>query len=77
MPIDQDILNLLPIGEQNAVSSRLLWKQLGVWAPSSIKLALSKLSAAGRIGEKGVQRDGRYTILYFQLPGTRSHVERI
>jgi hypothetical protein len=66
MPIDQDILKLLPVGEENAVPSRLLWKQLGVWAPSSIKLALSKLSASGRIGEKSVVKDGRRTTTYFR-----------
>ena len=69
MPIDHDILKLLPIGENNAVSSRLLWKQLGVWAPSSIKLALGKLAAEGRIGERSVLDSGRRTTLYFRLSG--------
>ena len=69
MPVEEDILKLLPIGREYAVSSRLLWKQLGVWAPSSIKLALGKLAAEGRTGERSVLDSGRRTTLYFRLSG--------
>lgn len=68
MPIEEDILKLLPIGQEYATSSRLLWEQLGVWAPSSIKLALGKL-ADGRLSERSAPDRGRRTTLYFRLSG--------
>jgi len=36
--IEGDIAQLIPIGEENAVSARLLWKQLGMWSAQSTKL---------------------------------------
>ncbi len=38
MTIEGDIAQLIPIGEENAVSARLLWKQLGMWSAQSTKL---------------------------------------
>jgi hypothetical protein len=37
MPMYRDLLELVPTGEENAVSSLLLWRQLGLWSPVSIK----------------------------------------
>ena len=32
MSISQELLKLVPISEENAVTGRLLWKQLGMWS---------------------------------------------
>ena len=48
MTIEFDIAHLIPIGEENAVSARLLWKQLGMWSAPSIKAKLNEMAAAGR-----------------------------
>ena len=49
---ENDLLNLVPIGEENAVSARLIWQQLGLWSPASIKGRLNILAAAGRVHRK-------------------------
>jgi hypothetical protein len=36
MPIAGDLLKVLPFGEENAVTSRLLWKHQGMWPVASI-----------------------------------------
>jgi len=37
MSISDHLTELIPIGEENAVSGLLLWKQLKMWSPASIK----------------------------------------
>jgi hypothetical protein len=66
MSISDELARLIPIGEENAVSGLLLWKQLKMWSPMSIKHTLRLMARDGRIERKQVQRDGRETILYFR-----------
>ena len=67
MPIAQDLIEVVPIGEENAVTSNLLWKQLGMWSAASIKHKLNEMAEAGLIEQKRVLREGRQTNLYFRL----------
>ena len=66
MSISSDLFNIIPIGEENAVTSRLLWKHLGMWS-SSVKHKLNEMAAAGLIERKRVWREARETSLYFRL----------
>jgi len=68
MPIAGDLLKVLPFGEENAVTSRLLWKHQGMWPVASIKHKLNEMAAAGLMERKHVLRDGRPTSLYFGRP---------
>ena len=60
MPISQALLEIVPVGEENAVSGRLLWKQLGMWSAESIKhnaswpLAISRRTARALSSSPGV-----------------------
>jgi hypothetical protein len=64
--IEGDIAQLIPIGEENAVSARLLWKQLGMWSAPSIKAKLNEMAAAGLIERKRIVRGPHDTHLYFR-----------
>ena len=66
MTIEGDIAQLIPIGEENAVSARLLWKQLGMWSAPSIKAKLNEMAAAGLIERKHTVRGHHGTNLYFR-----------
>ena len=66
MTIEGDIAQLIPIGEENAVSARLLWKQLGMWSAPSIKAKLNEMAAAGLIERKHIVRGHHGTNLYFR-----------
>ena len=57
MTIAEDLLKCVPIGEENAVGSRLIWKHIGMWAPSSVKSQLYYLAAQGLIQTK-IKRRG-------------------
>lgn len=37
MTIEDDLLKLVPFGEENAVTGRLIWRQLGLWSPGTVK----------------------------------------
>ena len=60
------LLEIVPVGEENAVSSRLLWQQLGMWSLASIRQRLNEMAAAGFIERKRVWRDAGLTSLYFR-----------
>jgi hypothetical protein len=66
MPMYRDFLELTPRGEENAVSSLLLWRQLGLWSHVSIKRKLNEMAAAGLIERKRGKYSGRETSLYFR-----------
>ena len=66
MSISDELARLIPIGEENAVSGLLLWQQLKMWSPMSIKHTLRLMARDGRIERKQAQRDRRETILYFR-----------
>jgi hypothetical protein len=64
--ISAELLKLVPIGEENAVTGRLLWRHLGMWSAPSIKQKLNDRAAAGLIQRKRILRDARETSLYFR-----------
>jgi hypothetical protein len=64
MPIQDEILKLVPIGEANAVSSRLLWQQLDKWAASSVRGELHKMATRGLIQSK-TERQGKNEVRVF------------
>ena len=65
MPLRDDLLAVIPIGEENAVTSLLLSKHLGVWSHTSIKRKLNELAAAGLVERKSGLINARPTSLYF------------
>ena len=67
MPISQALLEIVPVGEENAVSGRLLWKQLGMWSAESIKHKLNQLAAEGLIERRRIVDRSRETSLYFRV----------
>ena len=36
MPISEDLLRVIPVGEEHAVAAHLLWKQLGMWSLAAV-----------------------------------------
>ena len=66
MSISDELAKLIPIGEENAVSGLLLWKQLKMWSPASIKHTLRLMARDGLIERRQVLRDGHETTLYFR-----------
>ena len=66
MPLSLDILPVIPVGEENAVTAQLLWKQLNLWSFASIKHKLNEMAVAGLIQRKRVLRETRKTSLYFR-----------
>lgn len=66
MPIEDEVLKLVPAGEENAVSGRLLWQQLGLWASSSVRGQLNKMAAQGIIETKIECRNGMLVKLYYR-----------
>ena len=66
MAISSVLLKLVPIGEENAVSGLLLWKQLNMWSPASIKHNLQQMADSGLIERKSVRRGPHETRLYFR-----------
>ena len=66
MSLEDDLLRLLPIGEENAVSARMIWQQLGVWSVLSIRSRLNQMAAAGRIRRKEVKQASRSVFHYYR-----------
>jgi hypothetical protein len=66
MPISEALFAIIPIGEENAVSGRLLWKQLGMWSAQSVKHKLNQLAAEGLIERKRILGGAHETNLYFR-----------
>jgi hypothetical protein len=66
MSVSDDLADLIPIGEENAISGLLLWKQLKMWSPASIKHNLRLMAKEGQIERKRVLLGGHETTLYFR-----------
>jgi DNA-binding PadR family transcriptional regulator len=66
MTISSALIDLVPIGEENAATGLLLWKQLGMWSPTSIKHTLNDMAEAGLIERKRVQRGAGDISFYFR-----------
>jgi hypothetical protein len=62
------IFQLVPVGEENAVSSRMIWKSHGIGAVVSTKRALNQMAAQGLIERKKVHIEGTHKVFYFRKP---------
>jgi len=69
MAISEDLLSVIPIGEENAVTGHLLWKQLGMWSLAAVKAKLNEMVAEGLIARKRVMREAQQTSLYYRPHG--------
>ena len=67
MTISGALIDLVPVGEENAISANVIWKRFGMWSPTSIKHNLNALAAAGLIQRKRFQRGAVEFSLYFRL----------
>ena len=66
MAITSYLLNLLPVGEENAVSGLMLWEQLHMWSVASVKHNLQQMADSGLIERKSVRRGPHETRLYYK-----------
>ena len=66
MCVSEDLIELIPEGEENAVSGRLLWKQLGQWSSVSVKHNLRLMARQGLIDRKQILHGGHVTNVYFR-----------
>ena len=66
MTIANDLLELVPIGEESAAPGLLLWKKLNMWSPASIKHNLQQMADKGVIERKRVRRGPHETNVYFR-----------
>jgi hypothetical protein len=62
------LFQLVPVGEENAVSARMIWKSHGIGAMESTKQALNKMAAQGLIERKQVYIAPTDKIFYFRKP---------
>ena len=66
---DTGMLDLIPVGEENAISARMIWEANGrVWIIPTIKLKLKRLLEAGLIERRSTVVKGRPvdTVVYFR-----------
>ena len=68
MTIAQELFNRVPVGEENAVTGRLIWEEVGMWSLTTIKHRLKILALEGCIQRKRMTRGKHETNLYFRLP---------
>ena len=66
MPIDDDLLKLVPIGEENAVSARLIWQRYGVWSAAHVRQKLNEMAARGLIKRKKAGQSAVATHLFYK-----------
>lgn len=58
------LLQLVPVGEEHAISARSIWEIEGVWAPASIKTKLDQLANEGLIQRRFVPLGQNRKTLY-------------
>jgi hypothetical protein len=61
-----DLFEMVPIGEENAIPSLAIWKQFGIWSPWHIRFKLKAMAATGVIERKLVPRGAGVVNLYFR-----------
>ena len=62
------LFQLVPVGEENAVSARVIWKSHGIGAVESTKQALNQMAAQGMIEHKKVYIAPNDKSFYFRNP---------
>ena len=63
------LIQLVPIGEENAVTARLIWELEKVGTVGSLRQKLSLLAACGLIEKKHVNCGHQYTAFFFRKAG--------
>ena len=67
--MDTRLLNLVPIGEDNATSVRVIWQRYGTWSMSGIKGKLNRLVSMGLIERKRLEVNSQSMVsVYFRAP---------
>jgi hypothetical protein len=65
-PTHDDLFEMVPIGEENAIPSLAIWKRFGIWSPWHIRFKLKAMAAAGVIERRLVPRGAGVVNLYFR-----------
>ena len=60
------LFHMVPVGEENAVTGRLLWRQLGLGALSTAKLKLNRMAEQNLIVRKRATKGAFEYSLYFK-----------
>jgi hypothetical protein len=63
----EELIEVVPIGEENAASSLMIWKRHGVWSRTTIKGKLNGLVRCGRIPRKLIHRGPGDLTMYFRV----------
>ena len=66
MRVDRAILGLVPVGEENAVTARLLWQVNKVGAVATVKYKLNGMVNEGLVQRKRICRGPSETTLYWK-----------
>jgi hypothetical protein len=64
--LEEDLLKLVPEGEDNAASARLIWQQLGTWSSPGVRGKLNEMTAKGLIRRKKVEQSSGPAFLYYK-----------
>jgi hypothetical protein len=68
--MDQDsLIQLVPIGEENAVTARLIWQLEKVGTIGTLRHKLSSLATKGLIEKKHVKSGHKDTAVFFRKQG--------
>jgi hypothetical protein len=62
----RDLLNHVPVGEEKAIPSRLIWQEYGLWSPTGIRRKLNDMAVSGLIERKMVASGGSQKGIYFR-----------
>lgn len=66
MRMEYDLLKLVPVGEENAVSARLIWQQYGMWSPAGVRHTLNEMADKGIIERKRPLAGSTFALTFFK-----------
>jgi hypothetical protein len=69
MNIDRALLGLVPVGEENAVTARLLWQVNKIGAVATVKFKLNMMASEGLAQRKRTWRGRSEATLYWKQSG--------
>jgi hypothetical protein len=64
--MEDDLLKLVPVGEENAVSARLIWQQYGIWSPGGVRYTLNAMALRGLIERKMPPEGSNVALRFFK-----------
>lgn len=67
MKIDRALLGLVPVGEENAVTARLLWQVNRIGVVATVKFKLNMMASEGLVQRKKIWRGPSEATLYWKL----------